>query len=293
MVKVGDVCPIFFNKLHDRFAMDVNYMQRFHSEDKIVIQLLASPEDEVSATVNDLVHKDVQGVDFVTFEQNENVKVYQAVLTGMEDGVYTVNVEGVGESEPFEVCSSELVKEETMLVRYSHKDNNSVFDTVFWNGEEQTYFEWRVEAGFKAAGYAPKVDNEQYRNQRKEIVELYALPYDSWTLTVGSASGVPYWMVQLLNRVLCLSDVQMDGKGFVRSESAVPELTETLEGSQLFQATMALEPRENSVAGIGGRPEAPSGSPFIGFSIENPKDGQMLQYSGTKQAFENVTTVGV
>lgn len=292
MVKVGDVCPIFFGPLKDRFAKDVDYVQRFHSEDKIVIQLLASPQDEVSATVNDLVNKSTEAVDFVVFDQNENVKVYQAVLTGMEDSVYTVTVDGVGESEPFEVCSSELVKEETMLVKYSHKDNNSVFDTVFWNGEEQTFFELRVEAGFKAGGYAPKVDNEQYRNQRQEIVELYAMPFDSWTLTVGSASGVPYWMVQMLNRVLCLSDVQMDGKGFVRSESAVPELTETMEDSQLFQATIVLEPRENSVAGMGGRPEAPSGSQFVGFSIENPKDGQMLQYSGTKQAFENVTTVG-
>ena len=293
MVKVGDVCPLFFNKLKDRFAMEADYLQRFHNSDKIVVQLLASPQDEVSATLNDLVNEDTQAVDFVTFSHNDNVQVYQAVLTGLEEGVYTLKVDGIGESEPFEVCSSELVKEETMLVRYSHKDNNSVFDTVFWNGEEQTYFELRVEAGFKAGGYAPKVNNEQYRNQRQEIVELYAMPYESWTLTVGNASGVPYWMVQMLNRVLCLSDVQMDGKGFVRSESAVPELTQTMEDSQLFQATVVLEPRENSVVGMGGRPEAPSGSPFVGFSIENPKDGQMLQYSGTKQAFENVTTVGV
>lgn len=293
MVKVGDVCPLLFSTLKDRFAQDIDWIQRYHSTDHIVIQLLALPSDEVSATVNDLLRGSTQAVDFTVWELNENVHVHQAVLTGMEDGVYTLTVEGVGTSEPWQICSTEQLKEETMLVRYSHKDNNSVFDNAFWVNDEQVWFEFRVEAGFKASGYTPKVDNEQYRNQRQEIVELYAMPYDSYTLTIGNACGVPYWVLRHINRVLCLSDVEMDGKGYVRSENGVPEKTQVSEDSQLFQATITLEPRENSIAGIGGKPEAPSGSAYVGFAIENPVDGQMLQYSGMKQAFENVTTVGV
>lgn len=37
MVKVGDVCPLFFSPVKDKFGLDMDYIQKFHASDKIHI----------------------------------------------------------------------------------------------------------------------------------------------------------------------------------------------------------------------------------------------------------------
>lgn len=291
MIKIGDICPIFFPTIKDKYGVESDYIQHFYVTDTILIQVF-SDEGAVSIHLNNL-SKGTSSVRVAyTYEHNDNVVMYYCILSNLEDGVYSVTIDGM-ESEPFCVTSSEEILNRTTLIRYSHKDNNSAFDNIFWLGDKQQYFEWRVEAGFKSSGYAPMLNNEQYRNQRQEIVELYAMPYDSYTLTLGSAIGVPYWFVRHLNRILCLSVVEIGGEDFVRSEGSVPEMTQVMEDSAMFTASVTLEPRKNDIAGMGGTPETASSSSVIGFSIDNPTDGQMLQYSEDESAFVNVTTVGV
>ena len=123
-----------------------------------------------------------------------------------------------------------------VLFKYSNRDNNS-FDDIFWIDGTQQFFYLRVEGGFKPEGYLPQVSNEQYRNQRQEIIELYSMPYDQWQLTIGDAEGVPVWVLRMINRILSLSHVEVNGRLYVRSEASVPEKTQTLEGRPLFQAT--------------------------------------------------------
>lgn len=98
-----------------------------------------------------------------------------------------------------------------------------------------------VEGGFKPEGYSAKVDNEQFRNQFQEIVELYSVPYETYTLTCGNASGIPYWIVQLMNNILSLSDFNVNGEGYVRSGNAIPEMTQVSEEGQMFNMTILLE----------------------------------------------------
>lgn len=289
-MKIGDLCPLFFNPIKDKFGIESDYIQTFYSGDKILIQVFS---DEVpNASLENLTEDYSVGIGLSSYQHNESVTMYYTHITGKEDGIYRLTIDGVS-SEPFCITSDENILETTTLVRYSHKDNNSVFDNIFWIGEEQQVFEFRVEAGFKTSGYAAHVDNEQYRNQFQEITELYSMPYDSYTLTIGSAQGVPYWFVRHINRLLCLSSVEIDGKMWVRSESSVPEITQVLEEVPMYNATILLEPIENEVSGIGGVSEAGTSSSVVGFSIDNPTDGQMLQYSEEESAFVNVTTVGV
>ena len=47
MVKVGDVCPLFFSPIKDKFGLDMDYIQKFHSSDKIHIQVFANASMEV------------------------------------------------------------------------------------------------------------------------------------------------------------------------------------------------------------------------------------------------------
>lgn len=292
MVKVGDVCPLFFSPVKDKFGLEMDYIQRFHTSDRIHIQVFANASEEVSVNLNNLADGTSTPVTLSTYSQNDNVQMYYAILRELKDSVYTISVNGML-SEPFMVCSSDTLLDETLLVRYSHKSNNSPFDNIFWIDDAQQVFNFRMEAGFKPNGYSPQVSNEQYRNQMQEIEELYSIPYDIYNLTIGNSSGVPYWYAKLINRILCLSLVEIDGTKFVRSEGSVPEITQVIESSQLFYISIALEQQYNDIAGIGGTPE-PASPPLYGaFVIDNATDGQLLQFKADKSAFTNVTTVEV
>jgi len=292
MLKIGDVCPLFFKPIKDKFGIDIDYIQKFHSSDKIHIQVFYTGSEPVSAILNNVSKGASSDIILSSYKHNDSVTMLYSVITGLEDSIYTVSLNGIT-SEPFMVCSSHYLLEETTLIRYSHKDNNSAFDNIFWIDNQQQVFEFRVEAGFKPNGYNAHVENEQYRNQMQEIEELYSIPYDSFVLTVGNSSGVPYWFAKHLNRIFCLSAVEIDGAKYVRSDNSVPELSQVMEDSQLFQISMTLELQKNDISGIGGAPETASSSSVVGFFIENPTDGQMLQYQDSKSAFVNVTTVEV
>lgn len=292
MVKVGDVCPLFFSPVKDKFGLDMDYIQKFHASDKIHIQVFTNASEEVSASLNNLAAGNSAPISLSTYNHNDNVVMYYAILRDLEDAVYTVTI-NEDTSEPFIVCSSDDLLEETVLIRYSHKSNNSAFDNIFWVDDIQQVFNFRVEAGFKPGGYSPRIDNEQYRNQMQETEELYAVPYDVYNLTIGNSNGVPYWFAKHINRILCLSMVEIDGTRYVRSESSVPEMTQVIEDSQLFHINMALELQNNDIAGIGGSPEAGSSASFPAFLIDHAKDGEMLQFSAEKAAFTNVDKVEV
>lgn len=290
MIKIGDICPLFFSPVKDKYAIDVDYIQRFHTTDKILLQIFADDGEVASASLNDLIKGTSSNIQFQTYEVNASVMMYYVVFTSLPDSVYSITFERK-ESEPFEVCSDSNILEETALIRYSHKDNNSAFDNIFWIGDTQQVFEWRVEAGFKPAGYSAKIDNEQYRNQRQEIEELYAVPYDSYVLTIGNSCGVPYWFGRHLNRILCVSMLDVNGERYVRSENSVPEISQVMEDSQMFFVTIALEPQENSIAGVGGAPEQASSASIVGFVVNNPKEGEMLKYKESEAAFINTSRI--
>ena len=287
---IGDICPLFFSPVKDKYAIDVDYIQRFHTTDKILLQIFADDGEVASASLNDLIKGTSSNIQFQTYEVNASVMMYYVVFTSLPDSVYSITFERK-ESEPFEVCSDSNILEETALIRYSHKDNNSAFDNIFWIGDTQQVFEWRVEAGFKPAGYSAKIDNEQYRNQRQEIEELYAVPYDSYVLTIGNSCGVPYWFGRHLNRILCVSMFDVNGERYVRSENSVPEISQVMEDSQMFFVTIALEPQENSISGVGGAPEQASSASIVGFVVNNPKEGEMLKYKESEAAFINTSRI--
>lgn len=291
MTTIGDVCPLFFDPLKDPFR-DADYCQKFHASDVIVVQAFSDETAQPPFQLRNLNKGTLSTVVPSSYDMGGGKTMYYCSLTGLDDGFYSLSVGGK-ESEPFCVSSSDILLSQTSLIRYSHKDNNSVFNNLFWIGDEQVRFSLRLEAGFLPRGYSSAVSNEQYRNQFQEITELYSVPYDKYTLAVGNAAGVPVCYEGLLNRILCLSEVEIGGRLYVRSESSVFEKEQPLEDTSLFRMTIQLEPRENPISGIGGKPEEAAPTGVAGFFIDNPKDGEMLQYDSSKGAFKNVTTVEV
>ena len=202
------------------------------------------------------------------------------------EGVYAVRLNGK-DSEVFEVCDGS----DGMLIEYTHKDNNSVFDNIFWNGSTQYKFKMRLRGGVKPSGVNLEVDNEQFVNQKQEIVELYSVPYVTHTFSIGGVEGVPYYMAELLNKVFCLSDVKINGKGYVREGNAKPEKAETLGMKELFLYTMNLRPSENVISGIGGKIEEPMSASAVSFRLGDVKDGEVLVYNENESSFVNSNTL--
>lgn len=299
MIKIGDICPLFFSPLKNKFQQDIDYIQRFHVKDGILIQIFSNSTSHiVRAYLHDVISGGQSSISLIEYDVNDSTKMYYSNISDLSDSVYKIEVvDASGDfyalSEPFAICSDDILIEETSLISYSHKDNNSPFDNIFWIDDVQQHFKFRLEAGFKPGGYSPKIENEQFRNQKQEIIELYSVPYDSFSLTCGNASGIPYWFIQFINRILCVSDFNVNGKPYVRSGNSIPEITQISEDGQMFAMSVVLEPRTNDLSGVGGIPGPDSAINLIGFNLNNPKDGEMLQYDESKVAFINTNKIGV
>lgn len=247
MIKTGDICPLFFNPLKNEFQQDIDYIQKFYTTDKILIQIFSDDySDVVSAAICDNITNEDNDILLDEYRVNDTTRLFTASITGLKDSVYTLKIQEDNSdtnivSEPFSVCSDPMLLQETCLIKYSNKDNNSSFDNHFWVDGVQQYFEFRVEGGFKPGGVSQKVDNEQFRTQQQKIIELYSVPYDTYTFTCGNASGVPYWIIQFINNILSLSYFDVNGECYVRSGNSSPEKTQISEDGQMFNMTILLE----------------------------------------------------
>ena len=247
MIKTGDICPLFFNPLKNEFQQDIDYIQKFYTTDKILIQIFSDDySDVVSAAICDNITNEDNDILLDEYRVNDTTRLFTASITGLKDSVYTLKIREDNSgtsivSEPFSVCSDPMLLQETCLIKYSNKDNNSSFDNHFWVDGIQQYFEFRVEGGFKPGGVSQKVDNEQFRTQQQKIIELYSVPYDTYTFTCGNASGVPYWIIQFINNILSLSYFDVNGECYVRSGNSSPEKTQISEDGQMFNMTILLE----------------------------------------------------
>lgn len=250
MIRVGGLCPIFFNPMKYTNGTESDYIQKFHSSDRISIQVFSTAVEVDTITVNNLIDDTVSYITgtAVFDDATNDVHAMLYVLEGMDDGVYSVTV-GEEESEPFMICSEDDLLDRTVLIEYCHKDNNSPFEQIFMDGSGNPLpVQFRIEGGFKPSGYSPALDGEQWRNQRQELETLYAMPYDVYTLTIGDASGVPYWMIRHMNRLLCVSDVKVNGTAYVRSDNAIPEMSAIGEDGDAFNSSVKLEKVKNDVS---------------------------------------------
>lgn len=281
MISIGDVCPLFFDVLTYQYASKGQFRQFFHSSDGIRIQIFCDEGETPLVYLNDKINGSSEKVSLFSYRITDDIVMYHAHLTPSE-GVYTISIQGK-ESEEFEICE----QPDGILIEYSHKDNNSVFDNIFWLGDIQQKFRFRIRGGFKPSGVTLEVDNEQFTNQRQEIVELYSIPYTTQTLTIGDNLGVPYYVAEFLNKIFCLSDVKIDGKSYVREGNSKPEKADTIGNKELFIWTLSLRPSVNDIAGIGGKQEEGTAASMVGFAINNAQDGEVLVYDSSESAFVN------
>jgi hypothetical protein len=293
MIKIGDICPLFFNPIKNKFQQDIDYIQRFYTTDKILIQVLSDDsEDVVSSYINDLISGAKITVILASYQINSSITLYYAQISNLGDSIYSLSIQednsgNVYESEPFIACSDPSILQETCLIEYSNEDNNSPFNNIFWIDNTQQVFEFRIEGGFKPGGIDFKVENEQFRNQLQNIVELYSVPYVTYNFTCGNAAGVPYWIVEFINNVLSLTHLLVNGERYVRSGNSVPEKTQISEDGQMFNMTILLEKNENAYLILSPNPVVIIGTSYIvsvksnvNWEFNITEGGDFISYEG-------------
>lgn len=281
MISICDVCPLSFNTLKYEYANEGSFRQCFDTDDGILLQVFCDGGENPSVKLNNKIYSSSEEIDMKSYQVNDSIVMYYTTIYPGE-GVFSVTIED-SESNEFEVCENS----KGMLIEYTHKDNNSPFDAIFWTGEKQLTFKLRIPGGFKPSGVSIEVDNEQFTTQYQSIVELYSTPYTTRTLSIGDVNGVPYYIAALLNSILCLSSVRIDGVSYVREGNSKPEKVETLGRKELFLWSVNLRENKKHVSGLGGVHEEGTSPSAAGFSIMNPSDGEVLVYDSSESAFVN------
>lgn len=285
MITIGDVCPLFFNTLKYEYANEGSFRQCFDLSDGILLQIFCDGGETPSAYLNDKIKSSSSSISFKTYSVNEDVVMFYTYMYPGE-GVYTVTI-NEQESNEFEVCENSC----GALIEYTHKDNNTPFDNIFWVGDTNLSFKFRVPGGFKPSGVSIEVDNEQFSNQYQEIVELYSIPYTTRIFSMGDVNGLPYYIAELMNRILCLSDVKINGESFVREGNSKPEKVETIGRKELFIWSITLRQKLRHISGIGGKIEESYSASGVSFKLNKPEDGEVLVYDDNESSFVNSNTL--
>ena len=232
--------------MSDPLGLHPFYYQRFSTSDAIVLQAINDTSANVTVKAKNSVSCAQTSFTPTKVQLPDGSYASTVQITGLAEGLYTVTMSSGGESytsNEFEVCDDHL--DETILIEYTNSSNETFTDNAFVIGGNQITFYLRLQGGFKPGGYDPRVEVSTYRTQRQELRVLYSQPYARYQLTIGTANGVPVETVELLNEILSLDTIRIDGVRYVRSEGDVPQKSQSMAASQLFQVTCILERQDS------------------------------------------------
>lgn len=66
----------------------------------------------------------------------------------------------------------------------------------------------------------PGAKDTVYEDQTLDLEMVQSLPYDVYKYVIGTAAGVPPWLIKKANRILGCSDVKLDGRYFTKIDGA-------------------------------------------------------------------------
>lgn len=244
MIMISPFTPLFFvNRKAD--GIECDYMQTFATSDRILLEIFGSRYATVVAQVVDEISGEpLSQIHFNRWEMNSQTVLHFTTIS-LSPGIYSVNVMGIGKSEPFRVTEDSGILARTTLIQYSNKNNRQRNDAVFFIDRMQYFFDWRVPGGFKDSNWAFNVENEQFVTPSADIAQLFGMESTTKRFTLGDSIGVPVWYGEMLNRVLTCSHVYFDGEKYSRKESNVPEMMQPLAGVNSFVFNQTLQKSVN------------------------------------------------
>ena len=240
MIKISPFTPLFFSPSSDKFGAESRYIQLFAPTDNIFIEVITTTEYKMNGLLKNHVDGTSREIEFQSFSLKDGSTVFHSTITGLASGYYSISV-GDQECNVFKVTDDEHELDKTTLIRYSMRSNKQRNDCIFWNGEEQFYFEFRAPGGFKDDDWTFAVNNEQFEISNGNIVELFAVESTQKKFTLGNAEGCPVWFAEHLNRILCCSNVYFNGVRFVRKGNSVPDMTQEIVSLKSYIFKVSLQ----------------------------------------------------
>lgn len=244
-IRTGQCTPlVFHNVKNDPTATALRYTQHFTTLDHIVVQMVCDEVVAVYLRLMDAASDTMLSMNWMDrIDMHDGRYIYHCALPVLNEGLYYVlvtlpNASDWMRSADFQVLADPVA--DSVLFEYTNFGDSPLDNAFIVSGVRQV-FRFRIEGGFKPQGYTPNVSQETWRTQRQELRLLYSAPFDKWTLTVGTAQGVPVEYVRLLNNILSCDAVYINGKRWCRSDGATPEKTLTMQGAQMFTASVDLE----------------------------------------------------
>lgn len=239
-MRISPFTPLFFN-LPKSDGIDSRYIQTFGPGDEILIEVIGladedPPEGYVACLTDDEIMDELVWGECV---QGDMCVWHTTINVG--NGLYYVHIDGIGDSQPYRGTSDPTELDDTVLIRYSMKDNRSRTDALFIIDDVRRYFEFRVPGGFKDSEWSFGVTNSQFTTDKGDIVELYASETTQKNLTVGNSDGCPIWFGEMLNRILCCHYVFIDGERYARSGNNTPQVEAVQEGVNSFVFTQQVQ----------------------------------------------------
>lgn len=218
MVIISPTNPIRFdNSLDYGFGINADplcYRQKFELADFTRLQV-RSDDEEVYLIIREAFTGKL--IDTLTFSEipsllvDQTFKIFEldVIFSGLGIGEYVFSIDDNSSS----IISVKTKHENTLLFRYQNSENN--FGVVFDTGIQ---FYLRVEGTIQ--NYTPKSDDVIYTDQLKNATKLFGLPYNVFTLFVGSPRGVDDFMLDLVNRLSSCDMIQINGIWYEKTEGA-------------------------------------------------------------------------
>lgn len=144
-------------------------------------------------------------------------------------------------SEPISI---KKYHENTILIEY--RDTGINKDMFFINQVGNTFsFYKRIVGGVLADGCQPESIDTIYASQMHNSTQLFGVPYNVYTFTFGDGFGLPYYEVDLLNRIFCMDYFYFDGVRYSKGDGS-KLAGEYIKGYPTSIWTIALEKADNT-----------------------------------------------
>ena len=216
------------------------YFQKFNYDDNLRVQILLSKThwDSIGLYLLDSELNEVElnpGGFYGDYGTEYDLwNCYSETILNQVEGIYFIEVrvvvvvdpesvtlttqDRVLRSEPIHIAEAH---EKTVLIKYSNDSNkfNLKFITDFVS-PPQLYFYLRVEGGILSDGFKPGSKDEVYIDQVRSVVLLDSEPFIIYTFSFGSATGMPNWLADKINRVLSCNLVTINNKQFSKNDGA-------------------------------------------------------------------------